>query len=103
MSVLLEFSMFPLDKGESLSRYVAPSLEIIDQSGLVYQFTPMATILEGEFDQVMEVVRQCYERMSQDCDRVICNMKFDARKGGDGRLTAKTQKVESLLNKELKK
>ena len=51
----------------------------------------------------MEVVRQCYERMSQDCDRVICNMKFDARKGGEGRLTAKTQKVESLLNKELKK
>lgn len=103
MSVLLEFSMFPLDKGESLSTYVARSLDIVDNSGLKYQFTPMATILEGEFEEVMAVVRQCYERMSQDCNRVICNMKFDARKHTTGRLTAKTEKVETILNKTLAK
>ncbi len=103
MSVLLEFSMFPLDKGESLSQYVAESLDIIDKSGLEYQFTPMATILEGEFDQVMDVVRKCYEKMNEECDRVICNMKFDSRKNTSGRITAKTKKVETILNKELSK
>ena len=40
--------MSPLDKGESLSQYVARSLDIIDKSGLPYQLTPMGTIIEGE-------------------------------------------------------
>ena len=53
--VLLEFSMSPLDKGESLSQYVARSLDIIDRSGVPYQLTPMGTILEGEWDDVMAV------------------------------------------------
>jgi uncharacterized protein (TIGR00106 family) len=95
--------MFPLDKGESLSHYVAPSLDIVDKSGLKYQFTPMATILEGEWEEVMAVVQQCYERMSKDCNRVVCNMKFDARKNTAGRLTAKTEKVETILKKKLAK
>jgi len=54
--VLLEFSMSPLDKGISLSPYVARSLDIIDKSGLPYQLTPMGTIVEDEWDQVMALV-----------------------------------------------
>jgi uncharacterized protein YqgV (UPF0045/DUF77 family) len=42
--VLLEFSMSPFGKGESLSPYVARSLDIIDKSGVAYQLTPMGTI-----------------------------------------------------------
>ncbi len=103
MSVLLEFSMYPLDKGESLSQYVAPSLDIVDKSGLNYQFTPMATILEGEFDEVMDVVKQFYHKMNQNCDRVICSMKFDSRKNTSGRIIAKTKKVETILDRELVK
>ena len=48
--VLLEFSMSPFDKGESLGPYVARSLDIVDRSGLPYQLTPMGTIIEGEWD-----------------------------------------------------
>jgi uncharacterized protein (TIGR00106 family) len=67
--VLLEFSMSPFDndKGESLSKYVARSLDIIDKSGVTYQLTPMGTVLEGEWDEVMEVVQRCFERMREDC------------------------------------
>jgi len=54
--VLLEFSMSPLDKGESVSVYVSRSLDIIDKSGLPYQLTPMGTIIEGEWAEVMAVV-----------------------------------------------
>ena len=54
--VLLEFAMYPLGQGESLSRYVARSLDIIDKSGLAYRLTPMGTILEGEWAEVMAVV-----------------------------------------------
>ena len=48
MSVLLEFSMSPFDRGESLSKYVSRSLDIIDRSGIPYVLGPMGTVLEGE-------------------------------------------------------
>ena len=55
MSVLLEFSMTPLDKGESISPYVSRSLDIIDKSGVDYRLNPMGTVLEGDWEQVMGV------------------------------------------------
>ena len=82
--VLLEFSMFPIGKGESLSQYVSRSLEIIDESGLEYRLNPMGTVIEGSWDQVFEVVKRCFERMSRDCDRVTVNIKADYRKGSSG-------------------
>jgi uncharacterized protein (TIGR00106 family) len=73
--VLLEFSMTPLDKGESVSQYVKRSLDIIDKSGLDYEFHSMGTVIEGEWDEVMGVVKQCFEKMRSDCNRVSVAMK----------------------------
>ncbi len=101
--VLLEFSMFPLDKGESLSPFVARSLDIIDRSGLDYRCHAMGTIIEGEFDDVMAVVRQCFETMSADCDRVECSIKLDYRRGRSGRLDAKVASVEEKLGRSVKR
>ncbi len=101
MSVLLEFSMTPLDKGESVSQYVSRSLDIIDKSGISYRLNPMGTVLEGEWSQVMKVVTECYERMKQDCNRISCSIKIDARKGSSDRLTGKTDRLESILSKKL--
>ncbi|MGD2063953.1 MAG: MTH1187 family thiamine-binding protein [Nitrospirota bacterium] len=101
--ILLEFSMSPLGKGESVSQYVARSLDIIDGSGLPYQLTPMGTILEGEWDEVMAVVQQCYERMRADCPRISCSIKIDAREGKSGRLAGKIASVEQRLGRELRK
>jgi len=101
VSILLEFSMSPLDKGESVSKYVSRSLDIIDQSGVSYRLNPMGTVLEGEWDEVMAVVKQCYERMRQDCNRISCAVKIDAREGQTDRLSAKTEKLESILKRDL--
>ena len=101
--VLLEFSMFPLDKGESVSQYVARSVDIIDRSGLAYQTHAMGTVLEGEFGQVMDVVRRCYEAMGADCNRIECSIKIDARKGAPGRLQSKVASVEARLGREIRK
>ena len=100
--VLLEFSMSPMDKGESVGKYVARSLEIIDKSGVDYRLNPMGTVLEGEWDQVLGVVRSCFERMSQDCNRVTATIKVDYRKGQNGRLTGKVASVEKQLGRKLK-
>jgi len=100
--VLLEFSMTPLGKGESVSPYVARSLEIIAKSGLDYRLHAMGTVIEGEWDQVMDVVTRCHEAMSADCDRITCSIKIDSRKGATGRLTAKVRSVEEKVDRELK-
>ena len=100
--VLLEFSMSPLGKGESVGKYVSRSLEIIDQSGVEYRLNPMGTVLEGEWDEVMDVVSQCYERMKKDCNRISCSIKVDYRKGKNGRLSGKVSSVEKRLKKKLR-
>jgi uncharacterized protein (TIGR00106 family) len=103
MSVLAEFSMSPMDQGESVSKYVARSLEIIADSGVPYRLGPMGTCLEGGWDEVFGVIRKCYERMSQDCRRITCTIKLDVRAGHEDRLTSKVAKVEQVLGRELEK
>jgi uncharacterized protein (TIGR00106 family) len=98
----MEFSMFPTDKGESVSQYVAGSLEIIDESGLPYKLGPMGTCLEGEIEEVLGVLKQCFDRMTQDCNRIACNLKMDWRRGKKGRLTAKVESVKKKTGRELK-
>lgn len=100
--VLLEFSMSPLGKGESVGKYVARSLDIIDKSGLEYRLNPMGTVLEGQWDEVFGVVKQCYERMRKDCNRISCTIKVDYRKGYAGRLSGKVASVEKRLKRKLR-
>ena len=101
--LLLEFSMTPLDKGESVSKYVSRSLDIIDKSGLSYKLNPMGTVLEGEWDEVFGVVKECFDRMNEDCNRISVQIKVDARKGAKGRIEGKIASVEKKLGKELRK
>lgn len=101
--VVLEFSMFPIGKGESVSQYVARSLDIVDSSGLDYRCHAMGTLVEGEFDQVMGVVKKCFEAMAADCDRIECTIHLDYRKGRTNRLDAKVRSVEQKLGREVKK
>lgn len=101
MSVLAEFSMSPLDKGDSLSKYVSRSLAIIADSGVPYRLGPMGTCLEGDWDSVVGVIKQCYERMSEDCSRISVSIKMDIRADKEGRLTGKIAKIESLLDRKL--
>jgi uncharacterized protein (TIGR00106 family) len=100
--VLLDFSMTPLGKGESVSPYVARCLEVVAASGLNYRLHAMGTTLEGELEQVLDVVRRCFQALEADCDRIACSIKMDYRKGSGGRLDSKVQKVQSLVGKPLR-
>jgi uncharacterized protein (TIGR00106 family) len=77
-------------------------LDIIDKSGVAYRLNPMGTVLEGEWDEVFGVVRQCYERMKKDCNRISCSIKVDYRKGHSGRLASKVASVEKALKRAVK-
>ena len=100
--VLLEFSMSPLNKGDSVSEYVARSLKIIAASGLDYRLHAMGTIIEGEIEQVLAVLQKCLEAMAEDCDRVTCTAKLDYRKGYQGRLESKVSSVLTKVDVPLK-
>lgn len=100
---LLEFSMAPLNKGESVSAYVARSLEIIDASGLDYRLHAMGTIIEGPLEELLDVLQKCFEAMQVDCDRITCTAKIDYRKGARGRLDTKVASVEQQLGRPLRK
>ena len=100
--VLLEFSMSPLGKSESVGKYVARSLDVIDKSGLDSRLHAMGTVLEGDWNEVFGVVTRCFEAMRKDCNRISVAIKVDYRKGKRGRLTAKVTSVERKLGRKLK-
>jgi uncharacterized protein (TIGR00106 family) len=73
--------MAPHGQGESLSAHEARILDIVDRSGVPYRLTPMGTILEGEWEEVMGVVTACFKNLQSDCSRVGMNLKVDYRAG----------------------
>ncbi len=99
--VLLELTMSPFDKGESLGPYVARIIDIIDKSGVDYRLTPMSTIMEGEYEPLMNVVQKCFEELHKDCQRISVSIKIDYRTGKESRMKSKIQRIESLLGREI--
>jgi uncharacterized protein (TIGR00106 family) len=102
--MLAELSVFPLDKGsEGLSRYVAGSMKIIEESGLDYEMHALGTLIEGPADKVFEVIRKCHENMAAQSDRVVTYVKIDDRKGADGAIKRKVASVEEKIGHKVRK
>ena len=107
MSVLLEFAMFPTSDdcrdGSSVSKQVSKIIDMIDNSGVSYQLTPMGTIIEvNDLKQALKLVEKAYEILN-DCERVYSILKFDIRKSKKNRLKQKIASVEKHLKKEVSK
>ncbi len=104
MSVIVFVSLTPLDKGESVGRYVARAVDVIDRSGLAYQLTPMGTIIEGpDWDTVMRVVGDAFQVMAKECRRISFVIKGDYRSGRTGGLETKVNSIERHLGRPLHK
>lgn len=97
MSVIVELSIVPMDKGASFSPYVSRAVRIIKGSGLPYVFGPMGTCIEGEWEEVMAVVSRCFEDLKKDSERILVNMRVDYQAGRTGRLESKVRSVEEKL------
>ncbi len=101
--MLLELSVIPLGRGRSISGDVAELLKIIDASGLDYRLTAAGTILEGNWDQAMDVARRCHEAMRKKTERVVTLIKIDDYGERTGRLAHAVAAVEQKAGKQLKK
>lgn len=101
--MLAEFSVVPIGKNVSLSRYVAKSLDIIDKSGLSYRINPMGTVVEGSWEEVMGLIKKCHDTLLEDSERLLTSIKIDDRKGMTNALDRKVKSVEEKVGRELKK
>lgn len=95
MSVLVEFAMFPTDKGESVSNYVSRIVLMMEKNTVPYRLTPMGTVFETEtMKEALEIINKAYLELEPDCNRVYSSLKFDIRKGKSNRIEGKINSIE---------
>lgn len=100
MSVLVEFAMFPVDKGDSVSNYVVEIIKNIDEMGISYQLTAMGTIFETQtMAEALDVIKKSYECLESSSDRIYSTVKFDIQKNRYNRIETKIESIENKVGK----
>jgi len=96
--VLVAFSISPLGgESDSVAAAVAEAVRVVRESGLPNETNAMFTLVEGEWDEVMAVVRRATEAVQATAPRVGLVLKADIRPGHTGQLRAKVERVEQHL------
>ena len=95
--MLVAFSVSPLGTSESVADAVAAAVRIVRESGLPNRTDSMFTTIEGEWDEVMEVVKRATEAVGAYSGRVSLVLKADIRPGHTGEMEGKVQRVEQRL------
>lgn len=101
--MLASFSVVPMGVPDGVKALVAEALKIVDASGLPYELGAMQTTLEGEEEQVWEVILRCHRRMLELAPRVLTHITLDDRRGATERLEGKVRDVEEILGKRLRR
>lgn len=99
--MLLAFSISPQTSDQpdgSVSQAVAAAVKVVRESGLPNETTSMFTTVEGEWEDVMAVVKRCVDAVAERTPRISLVMKADIRPGHTGQLTAKVERIEKILD-----
>ncbi|NJO87962.1 MAG: thiamine-binding protein [Chloroflexia bacterium] len=100
MSVLMEFAMFPTDKGISVSSDVSKIIEMIRNSGFSYKLGSMGTTVETDtMNQALDILNKAYNILERNSARIYSSVKFDIKKGPAGRIEAKLKSIENKIGK----
>jgi len=95
--MLVAFSITPLGVGEGVADYVADAVRVVRASGLPNRTDAMFTTVEGDWDQVLGVVKQAVDAVAAKAPRVSLVLKADLRPGVTDALTSKVESVERQL------
>jgi uncharacterized protein (TIGR00106 family) len=101
--MVVSFSMFPLDKGARVGKYVARIIDIVDKSGLTYQVGSMSTTLEGDWDRIFKLIKRCNNALRKDCIRIFTVITIDDRKRVRGRIKGKVDDLEKILKRKIRR
>jgi uncharacterized protein (TIGR00106 family) len=96
--MLVAFSVTPLGVGEDVAEYVADAVRVVRDSGLPNRTDAMFTTVEGDWDEVMDVVRRAVDAVAAKAPRVSLSLKADVRPGVTGALDSKVESVERYLS-----
>ena len=99
--MLFSLTMFPIGAGPSLCTPVAEVVDEIDRAGIHYEVTGMDTVMEGEWEEVMPVIRRAEERMRERHGRVFMTLTVDDRLGVKDRLYGAVEDVERQLGRRV--
>lgn len=102
MSMLAEFSVVPIGTGVSISPQIAKVLKIVAESGITYKANPMGTVLEGDWDSVLPVIKKCHDAVMSGSERALTTITIDDRRGKELRMEKKLESVEQKLGMKLK-
>jgi uncharacterized protein (TIGR00106 family) len=97
--MIVAFSVTPLGVGEGVSEPVARAVRVVRESGLPNSTDAMFTTLEGEWDEVMDVVKRAVEAVAEIAPRVSLVLKADVRQGVDDAMTSKLESLERHLDR----
>jgi uncharacterized protein (TIGR00106 family) len=95
--MLIAFSVTPIGVGEDVGEIVAEAVRVVRASGLPNQTDAMFTTVEGDWDEVMAVVKQATDAVAARAPRVSVVIKADVRPGVTGAMTAKVDTIERYL------
>ena len=95
--MLVAFSVTPIGTGEAVGEAVAEAVRVVRDSGLPNRTDAMFTTVEGDWDEVMAVVKRAVDAVATEAPRVSLVLKADIRPGVTGALTAKVETVERYL------
>lgn len=95
--MIAEFSIVPIGVGESLNAHVAQAFEIIEESGVAHEYHAMGTNLEGDWNEVMGVIKACRDRLLESSHRVSLSIKIDDRIGVSDGLQRKVAAAKRKL------
>ncbi|MFO7956247.1 MAG: MTH1187 family thiamine-binding protein [Candidatus Brocadiia bacterium] len=101
--MIAAFSVVPVGSGTELKEQIAEVLQVVDESGLPYRLNAMTTEIEGEWDEVMEVVREAHEVGRKFTGRVLTHISIDDREGATGRIEGKVSDVEEVTGKKMER
>jgi uncharacterized protein (TIGR00106 family) len=96
-----ELSIVPLGRGEHLSEALAEILDVVDRSGIRYKFTPSGTCLEGNWQEVMDVVGRAHARAREGSRHVFTTIRIEDEEGETDKLTRNVTSVEEKLRRQL--
>jgi uncharacterized protein (TIGR00106 family) len=97
--MLVAFSVTPLGTGESVGDLVAEAVRVVRESGLPNRTDAMFTTVEGEWDEVMAVVKRAVDAVATKAPRVSLVLKADVRPGVTDAMTTKVEHVEEYLSR----
>ncbi|MER6942775.1 MTH1187 family thiamine-binding protein [Nonomuraea sp. NPDC005983] len=95
--MIVAFSITPLGVGEGVSEPVARAVKVVRDSGLPNRTDAMFTTVEGDWDEVMGVIKQAVDAVAEVAPRVSLVLKADLRQGVTDGMTSKLESLERHL------